>query len=110
MRPVVGMGLWRQPKLSWASCVLDLHSTTQVVSWLHATVFIGKLIGASVAQSVRASAFHLRFVGSILATDSCMTLVWKESVNAPAEIRGFSPGTPVSSHRECWQGGLGLSA
>jgi hypothetical protein len=25
------------------------------------------------------------------------------------ESRVFSPGTPVSSHRECWQGGLGLS-
>ena len=29
------------PKLSQASCVLDLHSTTQVVSRLHATV-LGK--------------------------------------------------------------------
>jgi hypothetical protein len=26
-----------------------------------------------------------------------------------AESRGFSPGTPVSSHRECWLGGLGLA-
>jgi hypothetical protein len=25
------------------------------------------------------------------------------------ERRGFSPGTPVSSNRECWQGGLGLA-
>jgi hypothetical protein len=24
-----------------------------------------------------------------------------------AESRGFSPSTPVSSHRESWQGGLG---
>jgi hypothetical protein len=24
-----------------------------------------------------------------------------------AESRGFSPGAPVSSHRESWQGGLG---
>jgi hypothetical protein len=24
-----------------------------------------------------------------------------------AESRGFYPGTPVSSHRESWQGGLG---
>jgi hypothetical protein len=24
-----------------------------------------------------------------------------------AESRGFSPGAPVSSHREIWQGGLG---
>ena len=26
-----------------------------------------------------------------------------------AESRGFSPGAPVSSHRESWQGGLGLA-
>jgi hypothetical protein len=26
-----------------------------------------------------------------------------------AESRGFSPGAPVSSHRECWQDGLGLA-
>jgi hypothetical protein len=25
------------------------------------------------------------------------------------ESRGFPPGAPVSSHRECWQGGLGLA-
>jgi hypothetical protein len=25
------------------------------------------------------------------------------------ESSGFTPGTPVSSHRECWQGGLGLA-
>jgi hypothetical protein len=42
------------------------------------------------AYIVRASVFHL-------ATDSRMTLMWKESVNAP--------GTPVLSHRESWQDG-----
>jgi hypothetical protein len=26
-----------------------------------------------------------------------------------AQSRGFSPGVPVSSHREYWQGGLGIS-
>jgi hypothetical protein len=26
------------------------------------------------------------------------------------ESRRFFPGSPVSSHRECWQGGLGVSA
>jgi hypothetical protein len=33
-------------------------------------------------------------------------LTWKESVQLSAESRGFSPGAPVSSHRESWQGGL----
>jgi hypothetical protein len=28
-------------------------------------------------------------------------------VKGSAESRGFSPGTPVSSHRESWLGGLG---
>ena len=28
-------------------------------------------------------------------------------VNALLKVVGFSPGTPVSSHRESWLGGLG---
>jgi hypothetical protein len=31
----------------------------------------------------------------------------KSKSQRSAESRGFSPGTPVSSHRESWQGGLG---
>jgi hypothetical protein len=31
----------------------------------------------------------------------------EEQSQRSAESRGFSPGTPVSSHRESWQGGLG---
>ena len=32
----------------------------------------------------------------------------EKSINQrSAESRGFPPGTPVSSHRESWQGGLG---
>jgi hypothetical protein len=31
----------------------------------------------------------------------------KSKSQRSAESRGFSPGTPVSSNRESWQGGLG---
>jgi hypothetical protein len=31
----------------------------------------------------------------------------KSKSQRSAESRGFPPGTPVSSHRESWQGGLG---
>jgi hypothetical protein len=49
---------------------------------------------------VGASAFTSEFVGSILATDPCER-------QRSGESRGFSPGAPVSSHRDSWQGGLG---
>jgi hypothetical protein len=46
-------------------------------------------------------------VGSILATDPWH--LYEELVNAVPKAVGFFPGTPVSSHKECWQGGLGLA-
>ena len=54
---------------------------------------------------VRASAFHLWDCG-LDPHIGPMTLE-----KSSTEKRGFSPGTPVSSHRhrECWQGGLGLA-
>jgi hypothetical protein len=55
-------------------------------------------------EIVRASAFHLGDRG-FDSHGGLVTLMWEESVN---ECRGRSPGTRVSSHRECWQGGLGL--
>ena len=34
--------------------------------------------------------------------------MWKSLVcQRSAESREFSPGAPISSHRESWQGGLG---
>jgi hypothetical protein len=44
-------------------------------------------------------------VAQLSQLDSHYGLIWKESVNA--ECCGFSPGVPVSSHRESWQGGSG---
>jgi hypothetical protein len=35
------------------------------------------------------------------------TKIQRSAESRGAESRGFSPGTPVSSHRESWQGGLG---
>ena len=46
-------------------------------------------IGASVAQSSEQATFTSEIVGSMLATDSCMTLMWKESVNALPKVVGF---------------------
>jgi hypothetical protein len=43
-------------------------------------------------------------VGSIHATNSCETIRVSQR---SAESRGFSPGAPVSSHRESWQDGWG---
>jgi hypothetical protein len=51
---------------------------------------------------VKATAFHLWVRGF----DSRYGLMWRVSQRS-AESRGFSPGAPVSSHRESWQGGLG---
>ena len=48
-----------------------------------------KTFGASVAQSSEQAPFTSEIVGSILATDSCMTLMWKESVNALPKLVGF---------------------
>ena len=62
--------------------------------------------GASVAQWSERSPFTSEAAGSILsenflnvARTQCSTHV-KESSQHSAESRGFSPGTPVSSHRE----------
>ena len=61
---------------------------------------------------VRPLAFHLQ--GSEfdpnkvhLNVDSKAVLMLKEYSQRSAESCGFSPGTPVFSHRESWQGGLG---
>jgi hypothetical protein len=42
------------------------------------------------------------FLNATRTQSSC-----EKSKSQRAESRGFSPGTPVSSHRESWQGGLG---
>jgi hypothetical protein len=46
------------------------------------------------------------FASEILGFDSRYGLMRRVSQRS-AESRGFSPGAPVSSHRESLQGGLG---
>ena len=46
-------------------------------------------------QSSEHAPFTSEIVGSILATDSC-----EKSQSTLCQGRGFSPGAPVSSHRE----------
>jgi hypothetical protein len=55
--------------------------------------------GASVAKWLAHLPFTSEAAGSSLSE--------KSKSQRSAESRGFSPGTPVSSHRESWQGGLG---
>ena len=56
---------------------------------------LGSPLGASVAQSSDQAPFTSEFVSSILATDHV-----KRVSQRSTESRGFSPGAPVSSHRE----------
>jgi hypothetical protein len=60
--------------------------------------------GVSVAPLSDQVPFTSEIVGSIHATDSCETIRVSQR---SAESRGFSPGAPVSSHRESWQDGWG---
>ncbi len=59
-------------------------------------------------QSSEQAPFTSEIMGLILAGDSWYTHVKRVSQRS-TESRGFSPGTPVSFYRECWQGGLGLA-
>jgi hypothetical protein len=61
---------------------------------------IGELLWDVVSQSSEQVPFTSEIVGSILAADSC------GKSQRCTECRKFSPGTPVSSHREFefWQG------
>ena len=63
-------------------------------------------------RSGHRSPFTSEVAGSILSDNIlnvtrtlCSTHVERVSQHS-AESRGFSPGTPVSSHKDCWQGGL----
>ena len=65
-----------------------------------------RVTGASVAQWSERSPFTSEVAGSILSENflnvtqtQCCTHV-KKVCQRSAESRGFSPGTPVSSHRE----------
>ncbi len=69
--------------------------------------------GTSVAQWSEHSPFISEVAGSILSenvlnvTRTQCSIHVKRVSQCSAENRGFSPGAPVSSNREGWQGGLG---
>ena len=62
-------------------------------------------MGASVVQSSE----NAPFTSGFNAHYGHMIFYVKRVSRRSAESRAFSTGTLVSSHRECWQGRLGLS-
>jgi hypothetical protein len=69
-------------------------------------------LGASVAKWLAHLSFTSEAAGSnltkyFLNATRTQSSCEKSKSQRSAESRGFSPGTPVSSHRESWQGGLG---
>ena len=83
-----------------------LCNFTNVKMLFLAVVTSDRCIGASVAQWSERSPFTSEAAGSILRENflnvtraQCFTHVKRVSQRS-AERRGFSPGTPVSSHRE----------
>ena len=65
-----------------------------VAKWLAHLPFTSEAAGSSLSEN---------FLNATRTQSSCE----KSKSQRSAESRGFSPGTPVSSHRESWQGGLG---
>jgi hypothetical protein len=60
-------------------------------------------------QSIQKQQWHSREaqIEPPLIECECELLEYGRKSQRSAESRGFYPGTPVSSHRESWQGGLG---
>ena len=77
--------------------VYDLHRFWTSMSAIFGFTFhIGRMTEALTPDIyIELTAFPFEIVGSILATDSYEKILQR------------SPGTSVSSHRECSQGGLG---
>jgi hypothetical protein len=65
-----------------------------VAKWLAHLPFTSEAAGSSLSEN---------FLNATRTQSSCE----KNKSQRSAESRGFPPGTPVSSHRESWQGGLG---
>jgi hypothetical protein len=65
-----------------------------VAKWLAHSPFTSEAAGSSPSEN---------FLNATRTQSSCE----KSKSQRSAESRGFPPGTPVSSHRESWQGGLG---
>jgi hypothetical protein len=78
--------------LEWAQAYLNLG--VSVAKWLAHLPFTSEATGSSLSEN---------FLNATRTQSSCE----KSKSQRSAESRGFPPGTPVSSHRESWQGGLG---
>jgi hypothetical protein len=92
------------------NCVESLSASIGQFSFY----FLGSwdILGASVAKWLAHLPFTSEAAGSILSENSLnatrtQSSCEKSKSQRSAESRGFPPGTPVSSHRESWQGELG---
>jgi hypothetical protein len=82
------------PKLiTWAPYLGSLPGAS-VAKWLAHLPFTSEAAGSSLSEN---------FLNATRTQSSCE----KSKSQRSADSRGFPPGTPVSSHRESWQGGLG---
>jgi hypothetical protein len=70
------------------------QNEASVAKGLAHLLFTSEAAGSSLSEN---------FLNATRTQSSCE----KSKSQRSAESRGFSPGTPVSSHRESWQSGLG---
>jgi hypothetical protein len=77
--------------------LLYTYIGASVAKWLAHLSFTSKAAGSSLSEN---------FLNATRTQSSCE----KSKSQRSAESCGFSLGTPVSSHRESWQGGLGKRA
>jgi hypothetical protein len=78
-------------------CRWKLSSGNSVAKWLAHLPFTSKVASSDLIEN---------FLNATRTQSSCE----KSKSQRSAESRGFSLGTPVPSHRESWQGGLGKRA
>jgi hypothetical protein len=82
------------PRKYIAKTLKNHVSNSSVAKWLAHLPFTSEAAGSNLTKY---------FLNATRAQSACE----KSKSQRSAESRGFSPGTPVSSHRESWQGGLG---
>ena len=104
--PEDGPEEWRQMMLTAINLKEKSEQEKQVGSYHGETLPL--VWGSFPRQSKRLSPLSLEFDPHVRTEDFTHHTHVKRVSQRPAESRGFSPGTPVSSHmREGWQGGLG---
>jgi hypothetical protein len=110
---VRGLKMWT-PDSSMEAKMTKIRSYSSVGSFSEEYWFKGGFgaLGASVAKLLAHLPFTSETAGSSLSENflnatRTQSSCEKSESQRSAESRGFPPGTPVSSHRESWQGGLG---